>query len=167
MQEYTHLVFGGFISALVAHFLYGVPVDLTRLSCPLKSSQRAHRSLFKAKSSEYCPTLTCYSRVISPSLRLNPPHLHVHSLCAGLAYAFFIYFVQPQYSVTLSAVCVFSHWQIDALNPSGVRTIGLYPSFFWKRRCDFRLAKIRYNNHLANFTLCAACVGILVGMSSL
>ncbi|MFQ6086952.1 MAG: hypothetical protein ACE5OV_02920, partial [Candidatus Bathyarchaeia archaeon] len=58
------------------------------------------------------------------------------------------------------------HWLIDALNPSGVRTIGFYLSFFLRHRCDFRLAKIRYNNHLANLIFCAICIGALFLLSS-
>lgn len=83
-----------------------------------------------------------------------------------LTYAFSIYFGLPQYLVTLSAVYVLSHWLIDALNPSGMRTLGFYPSFLRKQRCDLRFAKIQYNNHLANLILCAICIGVLFLLSS-
>ena len=179
MQKYTHLVFGGFTAALVAHFFYGGSIDLMRdwnmilalqyvksMELPLKIFTESTPFIIQGAIFGILPDLDhLFKGLLAHRCGLTHSIFTFTIFMPVLTYAFSIYFALPQYLVTLSAVCLFSHWLIDALNPSGVRTIGFHPSFFWKHRCDLRLAKIRYNNHLANLISCAICIGTLVLLS--
>jgi membrane-bound metal-dependent hydrolase YbcI (DUF457 family) len=180
MQKYTHLVFGGLTAALVAHFFYGVSIDLTRdwnmilalqyvksVELPLRIFTESTPFIIQGAILGILPDLDhIFKGLLAHRCGLTHSIFTFTIFMPVLAYAFAMRFELPQYLVTLSAICVFSHWLIDALNPSGVRTIGFYPSFLWRHRCDLRLAKIRYNNHLANLVFCAVCVGVLFLLGS-
>ena len=180
MQKYTHLVFGGFTAAMVAYFFHGVPIDLTRdwnmilalqyvksVELPLRIFTESTPFIIQGAIFGILPDLDhLFKGFLAHRCGLTHSIFTFTVFMPILTYVFSVCFTLPQYLVTLSAVCVFSHWLLDALNPSGVRTIGFYPSFLWKHRCDLRLAKIRYNNHLVNLILCAICVGVLFLLSS-
>ena len=57
--------------------------------------------------------------------------------------------------------CTLSHWLFDAITFQGVRTWGASIDFFLGHKCDFRLAKLRSNNRIANSLLCLASLLVL------
>jgi hypothetical protein len=179
MQKYTHLVFGGLTASLVAYFFYGVSIDLNRdwsmilalryvksAELPLRIFTESTPFVIQGAIFGILPDLDQLFRgLLAHRCGLTHSVFSFTVFMPALTYAFSIYFALPWYLIVLGAACVFSHWLLDSLNPSGVRTIGFHPSFFWKHRCDLRLARIRYNNHWANLLLCAICIGILVLLS--
>ncbi|MCS7386023.1 MAG: metal-dependent hydrolase [archaeon GB-1867-005] len=154
MQKYTHLVVGWTFSVILAKLLYGFEVDIQSdlasfvdLSFISLGVQGAifgiapdFDHLFKGLIQHRCGlthsvyTFTALAPIVAYLIRFNP---------------------------VVAALAVFLHWLLDALNPSGVRTIGFTLDFFIKHGMDFKIANVRYDNHLANFAVCAFAFSLL------
>ncbi len=146
MQKYTHLAVGWTISALIAKYIYKLNLNfisevnaITTLSITSISVQGAIFSLL--------PDLDhLFMGLIHHRCGLT------HSIYTFIIFApILAYFIG--FNPIIASVAVFVHWILDALNPSGVRTIGFNLEFFIKHRRDFRIAKIRYDNHPINLLL--------------
>lgn len=179
MQKYTHLVVGGFAAALTGWILYRMPINIVNdwnmiLALQHVKSTELPFLIFTEKTPliiqgaifGILPDLDhLFKGLLDHRCGLTHSVFTFTIFIMVPIYIFSLYFGLPPYLTMLGAACVFSHWFIDALNPMGVRTLGFSLSFLKKHRCELRIARIRYNNHTANFILCAFCLGALFLLS--
>ena len=154
MQKYTHLIVGWAFSAVLANILYGCTIDIQSDITSVASFSFISLSVQGALCS------------IAPDLDHLFKGLIQHR--CGLTHSIFTFTIFApllayliNFNPIIAASTIFLHWLLDALNPSGVRTIGFTLKFFIKHGKDFKIANIRYDNHLANFAICVLSVLLL------
>ncbi|MHA1361514.1 MAG: metal-dependent hydrolase [Candidatus Freyarchaeota archaeon] len=177
MQKYTHLVVGATAGAIVAVLLgwtSGIGAQFAAVADQLARAGSLN-TVLSATNQQLPPIMAGAAFGILPDLdqllkrqRIGHRSGLFHSILTLIWLPALIGLVAPTL-FAVSAAGIFSHWFIDSLNPTGVRTLPyILPrkkeslkEFIWKHERDLRIATIHYDNHWLNLLLCGICVAII------
>ncbi|MEM3593348.1 MAG: metal-dependent hydrolase [Candidatus Jordarchaeaceae archaeon] len=181
MQKYTHLVVGATAGAIVAVLMGysgGIASQFNAVATQL-FKWGSLNTVLSATNQKLPPILAGAAFGILPDLdqllkgqRIGHRSGLLHSILTFIWLPVLIGIIAPS-MFALSAAGIFSHWFIDSLNPSGVRTLPyILPrkqeslkDFLWNHVRDLRIATIHYDNHWLNLALCGVCMVIIFLLS--